>query len=403
MYSGTGNSPSQLRIMIFGDSSAGFHSGYVLCAASAKYGASGFDFGGGEGEATYLNNGSCPVIAESTNTTTGTVTVNNGGSVPYDFTKSPTGTIDNIASGGSVTFGTGGSYGYGNALKVYYLAEPGAGTITITSYSPTLGTTTEYTASVTNATTVGEVFKVVKSSPGQYTITVSASGGPVDVFGAGIYDTTTNGIIDVGTSGRGGLSLPDSVSTPAAVIGPWLASAAGSGATSDSNTLAMFEMKDNGVTSSDGKCEQATTAAPTNFEPYSYWIGQYTSQLLTADPLMDIEFTGSYSGYPVHPCLVIFNNAEQAWAAANQGFYYDDYYPADSAEMAARGWLNYNDIHETPAAQIASSLGLWQAMGWDSWFAGAEQKPVADPSVTTQSIWLGARPDRHRGRAFVAG
>jgi hypothetical protein len=314
---------------------------------------------------------------------------NPGTSIPYDFTKSPTGAINTISSGGSITFGANGSYGYGNTLKVYYLAEPGAGTITITSYSPTLGTTTEFSASAANPTTIGKVFKVVKSSPAQYTLTVSASGGPVDVFAAAIYDTTTNGIIDVGTGGRGGLSLPDSVSTPSAVVSPWLASAAGSGDTTDSNTLAMFEMKDNGITSSDGLCEQATTAAPTTFQPYSYWISQYTSQLLTADPLVDIEFTGSYSGYPIHPCLVAFNNAERAWAAANQGFYYDDYYPASSAQMAARGWLTYNNIHETASAQIASSLGLWQAMGWDSWFAGAEQKPVADYSVTTQSIWLG--------------
>ena len=367
-----------------GDSTTFFHNAQVICTLSAKFGVSGFDFGGLIGS-TNTTGLACPSSGQTENSSTGTITVNNGaGSItpgvgaPYDFTRAPNGVIWNITSGGSIVFGSGGLYGYGNVFKVYLLKEPTdgiygvtPGTVTITETTPASGTCPAgcvlFTGSMNNASTIGFVALTVKSVPESATLTIAASGGAVDLMNTGIYDNTTNGIILAGGLGRGGLSLPDSVSTPAAVINPWFYQAAGapdhnyrawssSGSTlsfttlaqnliagqrvvigglpttvtlngasglvsatglssttfqipvtaavgsatetgtammSDFNTVALFEMEDNGITGGVGGCQQATTANPTGFQNYSFWLNQYITQWQTANPLIDFQFVSA--------------------------------------------------------------------------------------------------------------
>ena len=260
--------PAQLRVAITGDSTAGYHNLFVQCQMIAKWGSSGIDFGGGGGvESAFgepCGNGQSPTM----NSTTGVITSNNGISTitpgvgaPFDQTRSPDGIVNNIASGGSITWGSGGEYLYGNVFKVYYDAEPtdgtyGAapGTLTVVATSPSSGSCpsgcTIFTGSTYNATLAGGVMYYAFPTPGFYTITTSASGGAVDVHAIGAYDNTSNGIIAV-SAARGGLSLPDMVSTPSAVTGPWYASAFGAPVNitawsiNSANTVATFTAANN--------------------------------------------------------------------------------------------------------------------------------------------------------------
>ena len=102
---------------------------------------------------------------------------------------------------------------------------PGTANFTITSSASgacsggcSIGSMTGYNAS----STVGAVFYYRASAPDFDTLTITASGGAVELMGdqpAAIYDDTRSGII-MGNFGRGGISLPDFSSTPSAVTGP---------------------------------------------------------------------------------------------------------------------------------------------------------------------------------------
>lgn len=224
MQSATGMAPVQLRFIQTGDSTTGFHANQANLYLSKKLGFAGCD-------------PSCGL-----NSSTGTTTHNNGNATivagtgaPYDFTRSPTGIINNLASGATQVYGNSGTAVQGDTLKVYYLKEPtdgiyGAspGTMTITATSTTGACTSGcvvFTGSLYNSTTVGGVFKITEFQS-NWTLTVAASGGAIDIFGAAIYSTSVSGLIQ-GTLGRYGMSLPDSLSTPSAVTTPWYASILG--------------------------------------------------------------------------------------------------------------------------------------------------------------------------------
>ncbi|HKD62363.1 MAG TPA: hypothetical protein VKB47_18005 [Terracidiphilus sp.] len=246
MQSASGVTPQQIRVILNGDSTTGFHNTAVACMLAAQLGGAGFDFSGlggvqlGEGEPCNYS-----VMTQSVIASSGTYTINNGaGSItagsgaPYDYTRSPTGSVYNIASGASITMGGAGAAQAGNTLKVYYIKEnldgiyaatPGTMTVTITSSSsgPCPSGCVQSGISLSNASSVGGVLQINQSYDPAWSIKIAATGGAVDIFGIGIYDTSHNGVIVAGGTGRGGLTLPDSVSTPTAITAPWYASAAG--------------------------------------------------------------------------------------------------------------------------------------------------------------------------------
>ena len=393
MFTYSGSAPSQLTIVTAGDSTADFHNIFVRCALSIKFGLAGFDFGGAMTGSADNYGQPCASGGQTENSHTGAVTTESG-----DFARSPSGQIYNIASGASITFGSGGSSAYGNLLKVYWLCEPttstGApGTITIQSYNSVAGTVTEFTGSAYCSTPTGEVFVVNKTTPASYTLTILASSGAVDIYGIGAIDTTHSGIV-VATTAMGGISLPDSVSTPSTIINPWYASVA--------PDLVLFEMKNNGV--SDSSCNQATTAAPTALQPYSYWWSQFASEWRAANVLDDLEFTASYpvgTANDPYGCIAMHNQAVQQWMQANASWYtgqggtlyIDNYYGATNATMQAYDWID-TSVHATPLGQLAQSQDVWRQFGAGQWWAGDRGEDTANSNVQTNNLWLGSSDPR---------
>ncbi|HET6220168.1 MAG TPA: hypothetical protein VFE27_24280 [Acidobacteriaceae bacterium] len=487
MQSGSGNSPSQLRVIPNGDSSALFHNFIIYCGLVSRLGAAGFDMNGSGSLQTSIG---IPCGSGgggmTTNSSTGTITKNNGTTVPYDFTRAPTGIVTNIATSSSVTYGSGGASIYANTFRVYYVKElldgissatPGTMTVVITSGASGAcpAGCTIFSGSLSNASTIGAVTTTVQAVPDYYTMTVSASGGAIDVFGVGMYNTASNGIINVGGTARPGLSLPDSVSTPTAVVGPWFQAATGapvqitawslslnvvtftaantfvtgqkimvgglvtgafmngkdgagnSGSVtvlssglsssqfkanfthadgsatengnafaSDDYAVAAFEMKENGTSGGTGGCQQATTAAPTTFHDYSYWLGQYTSQWTTNNPLVDFEFTGSYDILNTgNNCPRVTNDQERQFSQASGYFYFDNYFNETSANMQARGQLDFS-VHSNLNENLAHGLQLWNALGLNTVF-GANANPVANTGTMTTDLYVGSSDPRSQG------
>lgn len=480
MNTGTNNTPSQVRAIMEGDSTALFHNIFAVCTLAAQFGYVGFDYGG-IGGPQLLYGQPCPVSSQTNNGSSGTITINNGaGSIvpgtgaPYDFTRSPNGVITNLANGASITFGQAGVYGYGNVLKVYWIKEPtdgifGAtpGTITITATSPSGGTCftpcTLFTGSAFNATKVGVVTTVFKPLD-QYTITIAATGGAVDIKATGIYDNTHSGVIIEGGDGRAGLQLSDTTTTPAAITNPWFASAAGNpipitawsvtsnvititGANnlvagqrvvlggfntttalnsvsgivsgtglsasgfqmpitfanssgtenawalpSDSNAIAFYEGEGNGQVGGTG-CQQSTTAAPTTWKDYGYWINLYVQQWQVGNPLMDFEFTSAYpkTNVGAGACLPTLNEQMRQYAQAHQMVYYDDWFPSSSIQMLNVGQSG-DGVHSSQSEQLAASVNLVNQMGIQS-FLGAVGSPVANTTSESVNFWLAQSPN----------
>ena len=101
-------------------------------------------------------------------------------------------------------------------------------------------------------------------------------------------------------------------------------SATGTAFATDSQAGVAFEMKDNPNVQA-GTCYGSTTAAPTTWQPYSYWLGNMTTSFQTANSLADWVFFGSYAGYPESDCLKVYNETEREWAQNNEGNYIDEY------------------------------------------------------------------------------
>ena len=449
-YGGWTADIAQYRYVIAGDSTAGFHSLQLLCDLINRYGYAGFESGATGYEAAANSCQAGATLWGATYTFTGTTYQNSTG--PFDFTRSPNGIVTCLTSGATMTIAVSGTYASrADVFKVYMLQEPtvasatgcGGGTpgtanFTITSSASgacsggcSIGSMTGYNAS----STVGAVFYYRASAPDFDTLTITASGGAVELMGdqpAAIYDDTRSGII-MGNFGRGGISLPDFSSTPSAVTGPWYASmmgqpvtitscaitsnvatfvtntqspplyagenvliggftdatcgpvlggapltvleagltttqfeanftnanisttsATGTAFATDSQAGVAFEMKDNPNVQA-GTCYGSTTAAPTTWQPYSYWLGNMTTSFQTANSLADWVFFGSYAGYPESDCLKVYNETEREWAQNNEGNYIDDYFLQSPTEAVNRGWLIPNNIHENTLGQAASS------------------------------------------------
>jgi hypothetical protein len=376
-YTENGGTPVQMTIMFTGDSTTGFHNAEATCALIASHGGVVGNTLGIVGGVQYSYLPNCSQGDELEGTTLTDVTLSTN-----DYAHSPTGGLAIIAAGGSIIYTAISNPGYcvpASYVDMFYTEEPGDGTIGIFTSADNGATwVSQYSGSAAAGSLQGAVWNHNFGVLGCYELKVTATGGPVHVLGVGTIDKTHNGFV-LGSTGVGGQMLSDSVSTSAAVLNPWYAEV--------NPNLVMYEGKDNGINSD---CTMATTAAPTVFQPFSYWLNLFGTEWRTANALTDIEFTGSY---PLpgdsNICIGLTNSVQVAWAAANRGWYEDLYTPLTNAQMQALGLID-GSVHQTEIGQRAYAEILSRDLGFNQLASGAETKPVANWLTATISLWLGS-------------
>ncbi|HEV2040958.1 MAG TPA: hypothetical protein VGT81_13100, partial [Casimicrobiaceae bacterium] len=137
--------------MAFGDSVVSFHAGAVVAGLRDSLGDSGAMISC-QGTLATGQGQSCVV-----NTTSGDVHVIDGSSYPFDYTSFPTGNGFDIGSGGCVTFNRGGGYTNASKMSLFYVAEPGAGTLTLNTNKNGAGWVAGPSVNASNASRIGGV------------------------------------------------------------------------------------------------------------------------------------------------------------------------------------------------------------------------------------------------------
>lgn len=187
----------QLTVLVWGDSVANLQLAYILPALAHSYG----DLGTG---------------TNPTSSIAGDVIVNNGGSVPYNYTYYLTGSYWDVGSTGSVVYGRGGGAARSNQIKVFYIEEPGAGTFTVQTAIGNGSFTTETGYTAVNASigsglqlgiiTLNSSTSNVITGVSTYQVKVVGVTGRVKFISPFFQDTVESGIQVVHTE-RGGLGL----------------------------------------------------------------------------------------------------------------------------------------------------------------------------------------------------
>lgn len=353
-------SPAQLYAVVWGDSVGGFHAGNFVAKLKDVLGA-GSPAGAMIGCLGTLATGLNPTCV-SNNGTSGTVT-----GITGDFPHFPTGVGFNIASGGCQIFGSSGTSAIANTFDIFYIAEPGAGTISLWTNKNNAGFVQQTSASAANASTIGAVLSATMGDTGPYTFQACASGGAVKIFGGGFVNTTVNGVV-VTVIDQGGIALSDMVFTPAAVVNPWYAVF--------NPNLVTFEMKDDGVTE--------TPPCGTRLA----CINMFISAWQTANANTDFLLIGSSPVLTGDSTQVSDNVALQTAAVANNAVYWDGYYPGlDYPTELALGWItNGGSPHQTTLGQAAESNLLWSMMGLGSLINSVVTNNVVNNSVVTGTL-----------------
>lgn len=177
----------QIRALIVGDS-------WASCPTNALVGQ--FGFGG-------------TIIPAPQASLQGTATVTTPGGTEYTtFSASPPGYFITLTPSGSATFG--GAFGYpiiGHQLKIYYIAEPGAGTLSISYQTNNIGVYTQLaTVNANNTTTSVSAATFNLATRNGYLPSVTTSSGTVKVIACGILETIQP---PGGGSAQGGVAVMD--------------------------------------------------------------------------------------------------------------------------------------------------------------------------------------------------
>jgi hypothetical protein len=370
-------SPVQLNALMWGDSVAGAHAANLIGQLGGNLG-----FAGAFGCLANLPTGA-PVICVTSNSTSGTVTPITG-----DFAHFPTGNGESLTVGACQVYGQGGGYAVGNSYYVFYIAEPGAGTITLSTNLNGAGFVQQAQASAANASTIGAVIDVTGLTVAPYTWEVCASGaGPVKIWAGGFINTAINGVVFENVA-NGGIALSDMLYTPSAVTTPWY--------TVLNPSLVTFEMKND--------MALETPPCATRVACLNSFISTWTS--INAE--VDFLLLGSP---PVNPAggndatQISYNNALRSVAIANNAFYWDGYYPAlNYATEIALGWItNGSNPHQTTLGQAAESNLLWSMSGLGSLINSAVSNPINNTTINTVNLTVGTPSAFTSGFGAIAG
>jgi len=365
-------SPAQLRVLVWGDSVAGFHNNAVAAGLRDSFGNAGVDISC-QGTIATGQGGSCV----TNDALSGGAFVIDGSVHAYDYTRSPTGVYYSIPAGGCALFGLGGGYAVANQLSLLYVSEPGAGSLQFQTNKNGAGFVTQSTTSAANASTIGSVVTYTAPDTGPYKIQACATGATVNVFGPTFENSLINGVVIINVS-RGGLALNNANSTPSAVTAPWFAALA--------PDLILFEMKTNGANNANCLFASDSSSWPSN-------LTIFASNWTTANSLVDFLFFGTSPVIsPNDACQVVWNTGTRSVALANNAIYFDGYYPnLNYATEKALGWItDISSPHQTTLGQAAEANLLWQQLGFNDFINGASPRMggVNAPTSTLTSLTL---------------
>ena len=322
-----------------GDSTGLFHSWSFSCSEVAAYGQAGW-IGSAPAEANNDYGEYCPYGL------TGIMTLAGGTSaVTGDYTHFPNGLGWSVPASGTLT----STYAFTSTRQIaFYTADSAANvTVSVSSNGGSTWTALSSCNGIAVTTGVGNVCDQTLGSELNYQIRLTVNSGTVYVWNLGQVDLNIAGVVGMGIN-VGGQSLPDHASTPTAISQPYY--------NDIDPDLVTMEWKYNGVTQGSGSCSQATTAAPTVFQPWSYWFDSIVGQYQSAQPLADFILFGSYQtgAGNEQTCIAAANTVEQQWAAVQNPLetYVDNYNMLTNAQMQTNGWID-TSVHETTNGQAA--------------------------------------------------
>lgn len=210
MYQGV-TPPVQLNLVITGDSVAGNMASFLEQSLQTQFPVAGYGVGSSSGTSGNI------IINGNYFTPSGDVLVNDGGAVPYDYTRWPTGVYYDTGVSGALTTGAF----TGDTFRVFYIIEPGAGTATVSLNTNGGGFVNIGTISA-SGTLSGGVFNYSASTVGSNILKITGATGRVKIIGSEETNSTVSGIIYHQIS-RGGLDMAEATQTPASITGPILA------------------------------------------------------------------------------------------------------------------------------------------------------------------------------------
>jgi hypothetical protein len=337
--------PAQLRVVEWGDSVAAFHAGPVVTKLQGELGNAGFILGG------TINSSSGTVLASSS-----------------DFISTPTGTYENLSSGGCVVYGNGGGYVSATKLSLLYIKEPGAGTLTLSTNLNGAGFVTGPSVNASNGSRVGGVLSTTTSNgvTGPWTIQACATGGPVKVYGPGFENLAVNGVITVPMN-FGGIALSDMNFPSTAITAPWFAAI--------NPDLVTFEMKENGA---------LNPVVTTRLQDLNTFVANWQ----TANPLADFLLIGTSPSLLNNPIQIADNQTLASVAQANNQVFWDGYSPSlNYATEVALGWItDTSSPHQTALGQKAESNLLWSQLGFGALLDATSTNNVSNAAIQTTQL-----------------
>lgn len=359
------SSISQLRLVILGDSLAGAKMLQLNASLDRRMG--GVNMSGVNSTGTGSGDGT-PTGGYDLTLSAGTLVT--AETLKYQYW--PTGQVSLFADGGSATWIRNGSSPTFTDVSVYYVKEPGAGTLNLSVAGSVVGTV----AAADAAIGLG-VLSYTQGSAAASAVLTAAVGGPVRILFVHTRNSTVSGLDLYQTMNRGGLLLADATSV-ASGRAIWQATLANIGP-----DLITFEMDDD---FGDSGAADASLALLVGI-------------IDASSPYADKLFIGS-TPRSLNDNLKMRSSQylKEFCASKNASYlFFDSYYLMGSyADMDAIFGTD-DGTHPTAAAQAYAAEILWEFLGLNGFNLGMTSRAVNDrgtPSRMARGTTIGDRPGR---------
>ena len=283
----------------------------------------------------------------------------------------PTGNIFRIDAGGACGWGIGNANPIFTDVQVYYIAEPGAGTINLV-----VGGATVATASANASTGLGVL--TYTQAVAKASIATTVAGASVRVLFVHTKNTTVSGLDQYGSMAVGGLLLANAtVSAQGRAI--WQAALA-----NISPDFITFEMDDD-----------FGTDTPTNTA-----LDYLSAMLDTACPYADKLIIGSTPRATNDAGKLASSNYLRGYCGSRNAswLFFDSYYLLGSyAEMNAIFGVD-DGTHPTASAEAFVAEVMWEFLGLNGFNLGYVPRAINDPGTPSKlarnTIFQGPGSDR---------
>lgn len=284
----------------------------------------------------------------------------------------PTGNVSLFADGGSATWIRGGSSPTFTDVSVYYVKEPGAGTLNLSVAGSVVATV----AAADAAIGLG-VLSYTQGSVAASAVLTAAVGGPVRILFVHTRNSTVSGLDLYQTMNRGGLLLADATSV-ASGRAIWQA------ALTDINAdLITFEMDDDFGDSGAADASLALLVGIIDASsPYAdkLFIGSTPRALNDNLKMRSSQYLKEFCG------------------AQNASYlFFDSYYLMGTYAEMNTIFGTDDGTHPVAAAQAYAAEILWEFLGLNGFNLGMTSRAVNDrgtPSSLARGTTIGDRPGR---------